>query len=211
MNKISVERKTAESLIFIGLDFGSRDLRAKERINTGLPFFDHMLEQIAWRGEFNLDVKVELDHFALNHVVCEDVGITMGKAIQEYIKRNVDAGVIGYGFAYGTIDEALSRATFSFESRAYLDLTWDGVEMPESTEGIKSEDLVAFWEGFVQGAQCTLHLDILKGRAMHGHHHWESAFRAAAQALREAIQVRTWRQGMAAGVANQIQFVVRED
>jgi len=206
--KIRVERKTAESKIVAIIDDGPRNSEAKRDLETPLIFFNHMLEQIAWRSELNIKVKVELDHFFLNHVVCEDVGITLGRAFQELVMQKMGEGIKAYGSASATIDEALARSVVSFESRAYLDLNFNGIEVPQTTEGIQSEDLVAFWEGFVQGAQATLHLDLLKARPNHGHHQWESIFRAAGQALRDALEIRSWRRDMAAGVAGKIDFKV---
>ncbi|MFZ7104795.1 MAG: imidazoleglycerol-phosphate dehydratase [Peptococcaceae bacterium] len=206
--KVIVERGTAESKILIELDDGPRNPQLKKEINTPLVFFNHMLEQIAWRSELNIGIKVELDHFFLNHVICEDLGIALGRACKELLERKIPEGAKGYGFALATIDESLARAVVSFESRAYLDLNFNGVEVPQMTEGGYSEDLVAFWEGFVQGAQATLHLDLLKGRANHGHHHWESLFRAAGQALRDAIEHREWRKDMTSGVAGKIGFKI---
>jgi len=202
--QIKVTRQTLESKITVILNDGPRDPEGKKKINTPLAFFNHMLEQIAWRCELNIAVAVELDHFFLNHVVCEDVGITMGRAFKELLEKRLADGSKGYGFALAAIDESLARTVVSFESRAYLDLNFNEITVPAATEGIHSEDLVAFWEGFVQGAQATLHLDLLKGRDNHGHHHWESLFRAAGQALRDALVIHPWRKDMAAGVAGKI-------
>lgn len=207
---IRVVRKTSESLIRVEIDFGPRDPRGKEKIATPLPFFNHMLEHVAWRGEMNLNVQVQLDHFDLIHVITEDVGITFGRAIKEFVEANADHGIVGYGYAYGTIDEALTRSVLSFENRAYLDFNATAVKLPASMEGMNSEDLVAFFEGFVQGAQATLHLDLLKGRDGHGHHIWESAFRAFGEALRQSLSTRPWRGGMTAGVAGKISFEIEK-
>lgn len=207
--KVTVERKTRESVITVYIDDGPRDLEAKKKLKTTLTFFNHMLEQIAWRSELNIGVEVEMDHFFLNHLVCEDVGLTFGRAFKELMAKRQAEGAKGYGFALATIDEALARAVISFESRAYLDLNFNNILIPEGTEGINSEDLVSFLEGFVQGAQATLHIDLLKARANHGHHQWESIFRAIGQAFREALEIRPWRQDMAAGVAGKIDFDIK--
>lgn len=207
--KVTVERKTRESVITVYIDDGPRDLEAKKKLKTTLTFFNHMLEQIAWRSELNIGVEVEMDHFFLNHLVCEDVGLTFGRAFKELMVKKQAEGAKGYGFALATIDEALARAIISFESRAYLDLNFNNIVVPEGTEGINSEDLVSFLEGFVQGAQATLHIDLLKARANHGHHQWESIFRAIGQAFREALEIRPWRQDMAAGVAGKIGFDIK--
>lgn len=206
--KIKVTRDTLETKTTVILDDGPRDPRAKERINTPLIFFNHMLEHIAWRSELNITVELEMDHFFLNHLVCEDVGITMGRAFKELLEKRIPAGGKGYGFALATIDESLARAVVSFESRTYFDFTHDDILIPGTTEGIHSEDLIAFWEGFTVGAQATVHLDLLKARDNHGHHQWESLFRAAGQALKDALSIEPWRRDMASGVAGKISFEV---
>ncbi|PWI58692.1 imidazoleglycerol-phosphate dehydratase [Sulfoacidibacillus thermotolerans] len=194
----------------ITLDRGPRDPDAKQKLASPLPFFNHMLEHVAWRGQMNITLTVQLDHFDLVHVITEDVGITLGRAVKEYVERNAANGIVGYGSAYGVIDESLARAVISFENRAYFDFTRENVELPEQMEGMCSEDLVAFFEGFVQGAQCTLHVDVLKGRQGHGHHIWEAIFRAFGMALYEALMEREWRAQMTAGVAGDIRFEIEE-
>ncbi|SMB88116.1 imidazoleglycerol-phosphate dehydratase [Desulfonispora thiosulfatigenes DSM 11270] len=203
---INVERKTLESKMEVYIDDGPRNPQIKKEIQTPLAFFNHMIEQIAWRSELNIGIKTELDEYFLSHVICEDVGITLGKAFKELVENKLKEGAKAYGFAYATIDESLARAVVSFESRAYIDLNLENIEVPESTENIQSEDLIAFLEGFAQGAQATLHIDLLKGRPQNGHHHWESIFRAVGQALRDAIEIRPWRKDMSAGVAGKIEF-----
>ncbi|NLT94323.1 MAG: imidazoleglycerol-phosphate dehydratase [Clostridia bacterium] len=206
--QVKVKRQTAETRTIVILDDGPRDPEAKKKLKTPLEFLNHMLEHIAWRSELNIAVEVEMDHFSLNHLVGEDVGITLGRAFKELLERRLEQGGTGYGFALAAIDDSLARAVVSFEGRAYLDLNFNNIIVPMATEGVNSEDLVAFWEGFVQGAQATLHLDLLKGRDNHGHHHWESLFRAAGQALRDALNIRPWRKDMTAGVAGRINFSV---
>ena len=205
---IKVTRTTAESTITVLLDDGPRDPDAKRKLNTMLPFFSHMLEQVAWRSQLNIQIDLQLDHFELAHLVTEDVGITLGRAIKEYVDRHYRDGLVGYGSAFGIIDEAMTRAVISFESRALLDFTTGPVDVPEQVEGMKSEDMIAFFEGFVQGAQCTLHLDLLKGRDRHGHHIWESAFRALGMALQQVMVVSPWRKDMSAGVCGNIQYQI---
>ena len=201
--QIIAERKTAESEIVVKLDFGPRYADPKKGLKTTMPFLNHMLEHVIWRGEFNLEVGVELKDFYLFHVICEDIGITMGRAVKEYVAAKLDEGLTGYGFALATIDEALARAVISFENRAYLDFSHPGVIIPAQTENTNSEDLKTFFEGFVQGACCTLHLDVLKGE--NGHHIWEALFRSFGEALFRALSIRKWRRGITAGVAGPIQ------
>ncbi|KUO96312.1 imidazoleglycerol-phosphate dehydratase [Ferroacidibacillus organovorans] len=207
-NRITVTRKTKESTMVVVFGRGERDATLKQRLNTTLPFFNHMLEHVVWRGELTMAVDVQLDAYHLVHVITEDTGIAFGKAVKEWVDRYASRGIVGYGSAYGVIDEALARAVLSFESRAYLAFDRNQVKLPEQMEGMQSEDLVAFFEGFVQGAQCTLHLDLLKGREGHGHHIWESAFRAFGMALYESLSERAWRKGMTAGVAGAIHYEI---
>ncbi|NMB42400.1 MAG: imidazoleglycerol-phosphate dehydratase [Firmicutes bacterium] len=197
------ERKTAESEIIVKLDFGPRYADPKAGLKTTMPFLNHMLEHVIWRGEFNLEVSVELSDFHLFHVICEDIGMTLGRAVNEYVKLKREEGLAGYGFALATIDEALARSVISFESRAYLNFSHPGVAIPAQTENTNSEDLQTFFEGFVQGASCTLHLDVLKGE--NGHHIWEAAFRSFGEALFRAFSLRKWRREITAGVAGPIE------
>lgn len=207
--EIIVKRKTNESLMSVTINDGPRDPEAKNHLNTTLTFYNHMMEQIAWRSEMNIYLDVSLDHFSLNHVICEDLGITYGKAIGEMMDRKQKMGAPGYGYSYGNIDESMARCVIGFEKRAYLDLDYNEIIVPESVEGINSEDLVSFLEGFVQGAQATVHIDLLKARDNHGHHQWESIFRAFGDALRKAMLVRPWRENMAAGVAGEITWEIK--
>ena len=208
--EIIVKRKTNESLMTVRVNDAPRDPEARKGLNTPLTFFNHMMEQIAWRSELNIYMETQLDHFALNHVICEDLGITFGKAIAAMMDKKQKMGAPGYGFSYGNIDESMARSVIGFEKRAYLELQYNGIVVPESVEGINSEDLVSFLEGFVQGAQATLHLDLLKGRDNHGHHQWESIFRALGDSLRSAMLIRPWRENMAAGVAGEITYEIEE-
>jgi len=201
--QVILERKTAESEIMVKIDFGPRYADPKKGLNTTMPFLNHMLEHVIARGEFNLEVNVELKDFYLFHVVCEDIGITIGKAIKEYVESRLDDGITGYGSASAIIDEALSQSVISFENRAYLDFYHpDEVVIPSQTENTNSEDLRTFFEGFVQGASCTLHLNIMKG--INGHHIWEAAFRSFGEALSKALSIREWRKGITSGVAGPI-------
>ena len=90
------------------------------------------------------------------------MGIALGKAVKEYIDKT--DGAYGYGDAIGIIDEAKAEVAMSFESRAYVDIDYHKNTIPSETEGMLSEDLETFLEGFAQGAMCTLHVDLLKGR-----------------------------------------------
>lgn len=205
---ITVKRKTSESEITVTLDFNAFKKDYRKRIKTPLPFLNHMIEHIAWRSEVNIEVNVQLDEFNLNHLVCEDVAITFGKAVYEYMQDNAANGVVGFGDGIGMIDEAMSRAAISFENRAYFQIDYNGLNVPMQTEGMLTEDLETFLEGFVQGAMCTLHIDLLKGH--NGHHIWEAIYRSFGVALGRALAMSEKRKGMTSGVAGQIAFEIQK-
>ncbi len=200
--KVTARRKTSESDIHVTLDFGPRVADPKQGLQTTLPFLNHMLEHIIARGQFNMEVSVQLSDFYLYHVVCEDIGMTLGQAVREYVQARLDDGLKGYGYSLATIDEALARVVISFEERALLDFTSPGLSIPPQTENTNSEDLQTFLEGFVQGGRCTLHVDLLKGE--NGHHIWEAIFRALGEALFQALELQEWRRGITSGVAGPI-------
>ncbi len=188
------------------LDFSGVKPNYREDINTPLPFLNHMIEHIAWRGGFNVKVDVKLDKFTLTHVICEDLGIAVGKAVAEYIRLNKENGAVGFGAAVGIIDEAKAECAVSFESRAYCNIDYHGNTPAASVEGMDSEDLETFLDGFAQGAACTLHVDLYKGH--NGHHIWEAIYRAFGSALRQAVYLDPERRGMSSGVAGSIEWTV---
>lgn len=204
MEQIKVTRKTTESKMTVALDFAPLRADYREKINTGITFLDHMIEHIAWRGGFNIEIDVKLDKFALTHVICEDLGIAFGKAVKEYISRT--DGAMGYGDAVGMIDEARAQCAISFEERAYIDIDYHGADMSERVEGMDKEDLETFLEGFVQGAMCTMHIDLMKGR--NGHHIWEAIYRSFGTALNRTLAVNEARKGKTSGVAGKIEWIV---
>lgn len=204
MEKIKVTRKTTESEMNVALDFSPLKTDYRKYIKTPMPFLNHMIEHIAYRGGFNIDVDMSLDEFTLTHVIAEDLGIALGKACREYIDRT--DGCYGYGDAVGIIDEVKAECAVSFESRAYIDFDFHGVSLPESVEGMYNEDLETFLEGFVQGAMCTLHIDVLKGR--NGHHIWEAVYRSVGTALNRAFEVSADRKGKTSGVAGKIEWTI---
>jgi len=202
MNPIKVIRKTTESEMSVVLDFSPIKPNYREKINTSLPFLNHMIEHIAWRGGFNVEVECKLANFTLTHVICEDLGIALGKACAEYIKRT--DGACGFGDAIGIIDEAKAETALSFESRVFIDVDCHGVEIADRVEGMDSEDLFTFLEGFAQGACCTMQIDVLRG--VNGHHIWEAVFRSFGTALKNVFEVNEERKGMTAGVAGKIEW-----
>lgn len=204
MKPIKVIRKTTESEMTVELDFSPVKPDYREKINTGITFLNHMIEHIAWRGGFNIEVSVKLDKLVLTHVIAEDLGMALGKAAREYILCT--DGAQGYGDATGIIDEAKAQCAISFEERAYCNIDYNGKELSETVEGMYSEDLETFLEGFAQGAMCTLHIDLQKGH--NGHHIWEAIYRAFGTALNRAFEVLEERKGKTAGVAGKIEWIV---
>ncbi len=201
-NKITVTRKTTESSIRVTIEKGALKPDYRTKIKTPLPFLNHMIEHIAWRGALNIEIELNLPDFQLTHLVTEDVSMTLGRAVGEYVKLNNPSG---YGFGIGIIDEAKAEAVISFEDRSYLDFTTE-VDYDEMVEGMPAEELITFLDGFAQGARCTLHIDLLKGE--NGHHIWEAVYRAFGIALGNALLVDESRKGLTSGVAGKVTYEV---
>ena len=206
MEKIKVMRKTTESEMSVVLDFAPLASDYRKNINTPITFLNHMLEHIAWRSGINIITDVKLDKFCLTHVICEDLGIALGKAVLEYINRKTAEGIIGYGDAYGIIDEARAHSLISFESRTYFEIDYNGINMCENVEGMYKEDLETFLLGFAQGANCTLQISVEKGE--NGHHIWEAVFRSVGTMLGNALRLMPERAGKTSGVAGSINWVI---
>lgn len=201
-NKITVVRKTTESSIRVTIDKGDLRPDYRKHIRTPLPFLNHMIEHIAWRAALNIDIDMELDEFQLVHLVTEDVSMTLGRAVGEFVRLNTPSG---YGHGVGIIDEAKAEAAVSFEDRSMLSFS-SAVSYGELVEGMPAEELVTFLDGFVQGARCTLHMDIEKGE--NGHHIWEAVYRAFGIALGAALHVDEERKGLTSGVAGKVIYEV---
>ncbi len=199
-NKVKVTRRTSESYVRVEIEKGELKADYRKHIRTPLPFLNHMIEHIAWRAGLNIDIELEMPDFSLIHLVCEDVSMTLGRAVGEFVKQNRPSG---YGFSVGIIDEAKTSAAISFEDRSLLDFT-SAVEYGESVEGMPSEELITFLDGFAQGARCTLHIDIEKGK--NGHHIWEAVYRAFGIALGCALSVDPNRIGKTSGVAGEVVY-----
>ena len=179
MRKAEVSRTTKETKIGVKLNL---DGKGAAQIATGVPFLDHMLEQVARHGAFDLDISAKGDlHIDAHHTV-EDIGISLGQA---FAKAAGDKkGVRRYGHAYVPLDEALSRAVVDLSGRPGLEYR---IEFTRARIGEFDVDLVhEFFQGFVNHAQVTLHLDNLKGT--NAHHQAETAFKAFGRALRMAVE-----------------------
>ena len=175
-----VTRNTNETQISVSLNL---DGSGKSKLATGVGFLDHMLDQIARHGVFDLEVIAKGDlHIDAHHTV-EDVGITLGQAFAQAIGDK--SGVRRYGHAYVPLDEALSRVVVDLSGRPGLDMKIDFVR---ARIGEFDVDLTReFFQGFVNHALVTLHIDNLKGD--NAHHQAETAFKAFGRALRMAVEV----------------------
>ena len=175
-----ITRNTNETQISVTLDL---DGSGKTKLASGVGFLDHMLDQIARHGVFDLEVSAKGDlHIDAHHTV-EDIGITLGQAFAKAIGDNM--GVRRYGHAYVPLDEALSRVVVDLSGRPGLDMKIDFVR---ARIGEFDVDLVReFFQGFVNHALVTLHIDNLKGD--NAHHQAETAFKAFGRALRMAVEL----------------------
>jgi len=173
-----VERNTLETQIQVEINL---DGVGSSNIQTGLGFFDHMLEQVARHGLFDITIKAMGDlHIDAHHTV-EDVGITLGQAFKEALGEK--AGISRYGHSYVPLDEALSRVVIDLSGRPGLEYTVDYVR---GRIGEFDVDLIReFFQGFVNLAGVTLHIDNLKGD--NAHHQSETIFKAFGRALRVAV------------------------
>ena len=204
--KIKTTRTTTESEMTVILDFSPVKPDYRKRIQTTLPFLNHMIEHIAWRGGFNVETQVKLDEFLLTHVIAEDLGIALGKALAEYVARSREQGVTGFGDGTGIIDEAQAKTCISFENRAYFAIDYHGLALTEKVEGMDTQDLETFLLGICQGACCTLQIDVVKGE--NGHHIWEAVFRSLGTCLKNALYLDPARKGMTSGVAGAIDWKI---
>lgn len=201
-NKITAVRRTSESSVKVMIEKGTLWTDYRSHIRTPLTFLNHMIEHVVWRSGLNIDIELDLPDFQLVHLVTEDVSMTLGKAVGEFVRLNQPSG---YGFGIGIIDEAKTTAVISFENRALLDFT-SKTEYGEQVEGMPAEELITFLDGFAQGARCTLHIDIEKGE--NGHHIWESVYRAFGIALGMAIHPDNIKGGTTSGVAGEVFYEI---
>lgn len=178
MNMIKVSRKTNETDIEVGLNlYGT----GQANIDTGVPFLDHMLDQIARHGLMDLTIKCDGDTQIDDHHSVEDIGITLGQALSKAVGDK--AGFTRYGHAFVPLDEALSRVVLDLSGRPGLELN---VNFTRAMIGSFDVDLISeFFQGFVNHALITLHIDNLKG--VNSHHQAETIFKAFGRALRMAV------------------------
>ena len=175
-----VSRNTNETQIRVAINLDGTGI---QKLNTGVPFLDHMIDQIARHGLFDIEIDCQGDlHIDAHHTV-EDVGITLGQAFAKAIGDK--KGVRRYGHAYVPLDEALSRVVVDFSGRPGLEFH---VPFTRSMIGAFDVDLThEFFQGFVNHALVTLHIDNLRG--VNAHHQCETVFKAFGRALRMAAEL----------------------
>ena len=178
--KASVTRDTLETQIRVAINL---DGTGQTSFQTGVPFLDHMMDQIARHGLIDLDIKANGDHEIDDHHTVEDIGITLGQAFAKAVADK--KGIYRYGSAYVPLDEALSRVVIDFSGRPGLEYH---IEFTRAMIGRFDVDLFyEFFQGFVNHAGVTLHIDNLRGR--NAHHQIETVFKAFGRALRMAVAV----------------------
>ena len=175
-----VSRATRETRIRVKVNL---DGTGQSNLSTGIGFFDHMLDQIARHGLIDLDIQAEGDLHIDGHHTVEDVGITLGQAVAQAVgdKR----GIMRYGHAYVPLDEALSRVVVDFSGRPGIEMH---VPFKSGMVGAFDTQLTfEFFQGFVNHAFVSLHIDNLRGE--NAHHKAETVFKAFGRALRAALQI----------------------
>jgi imidazoleglycerol-phosphate dehydratase len=183
----SVERNTNETQISIQLNL---DGTGQSSLNTGLPFLEHMIDQIARHGMLDISINAKGDLEIDAHHTVEDIGITLGQAFSQAIGDK--KGIVRYGHAYVPLDEALSRVVIDFSGRPGLEFR---VQFPRARVGDFDVDLThEFFQGFVNHANVTLHIDSITGD--NSHHIAETIFKAFGRALRMAAAPDERMQGI---------------
>lgn len=187
MRKAEITRNTLETQITVSINI---DGNGTSQFNTGLGFLDHMLDQIARHGMMDINVQAKGDlHIDAHHTV-EDIGITLGQAFAKAVSDK--KGINRYGHAYVPLDEALSRVVLDLSGRPGLEFN---CQFARATIGDFDVDLVhEFFQGFVNHAHVTLHIDNLKGH--NSHHQTETIFKAFGRALRMAVTADTRMAGI---------------
>lgn len=176
----NVKRDTLETAVEVALNL---DGSGKNKLETGLPFFEHMLEQIARHGHFDINIKAKGDLEVDAHHTVEDIGIVLGQALRKAL--DTKAGVQRYGHAYIPLDEALSRVVVDLSGRPCL--IWQ-VSFTRAVVGGFDVDLFReFFQAMVNHGQFTLHVDNLRGD--NSHHQAETIFKAFGRALRMAVAI----------------------
>ncbi len=179
MRKSEVSRDTLETRIVVNLNLDGTGIA---KLQTGVGFLDHMLDQVARHGLIDLDIRAEGDRHIDDHHTVEDIGITLGQAMASALADK--KGIRRYGHAYVPLDEALSRVVVDLSGRPGLEYH---VDFTRARIGEFDVDLLReFFQGFVNHAGVTLHIDNLRGS--NAHHQAETVFKAFGRALRMALE-----------------------
>ena len=180
MRQVEVTRNTSETQVTITLNLDGSGLA---KLNSGVPFLDHMLDQIARHGMFDLTIEAKGDTHIDDHHTVEDIGITLGQALAKAVGDK--AGLSRYGHSYVPLDETLSRVVIDLSGRPELEFH---VPFTRARIGTFDVDLsIEFFRGFANHAGVTLHIDNLRG--VNAHHQMESVFKAFGRALRMAVAI----------------------
>ena len=180
MRKAEIQRDTKETQVFVALDL---DGRGKGSLASGIPFLDHMLEQLGKHGGFDLTVQARGDlHIDLHHTV-EDVGIVLGTAVKEALGDK--AGVRRFADALVPLDEALVQIALDLSGRPFL--VYDVEPVAEWIGTFDPQLAEEFWRAFAFAAGITLHMRSLSGK--NGHHVIEASFKGVARSLRDAVKI----------------------
>lgn len=196
-NKVSLTRTTLESQIDILVEEGKR---RPYKIKTGIKFFNHMLTGLASRACLNIDAFYKATEVeTLDHVIVEDIGLSLGRAIREMLDARIQKGVNGRGSYTVAFDEALVTVTLAFDGRAYTFLRGDVPAVKqEQVEDMLSTNLRQFFEGFAQGAGAVVQVQFFAGED--SHHTWEATFKAFGESIRESLSPCPYRAGTTIGL-----------
>lgn len=187
MRQAKGERETKETKIHLTLDLDGTGLA---EIATGIPFFDHMLEQIARHGGVDLTLEAQGDLEVDGHHTIEDTGILLGQMIREALGDK--AGVTRYGHSYVPLDESLARVVLDLSGRPYL---YFDADFPYEYMGTYPCEMTReFFQAVANNAGLTLHIELLHGK--NAHHETEAIFKAFGRALRQAVQIDPHVQGI---------------
>lgn len=185
--KAQVERNTLETQIKVSINL---DGTGEAKFDTGVPFLEHMMDQICRHGLIDIEAYAKGDLHIDDHHTVEDLGITLGQAFAKAVGDK--KGIRRYGHAYVPLDEALSRVVIDFSGRPGLEMNIPFVK--GSVGGFDVDLFYEFFQGFVNHAQVTLHIDNLKGK--NAHHQIETVFKAFGRSLRMALELDDRMAGM---------------
>lgn len=182
-----IERNTLETKISVSINL---DGKGESSLNTGMPFLEHMLDQVARHGMLDISIQAEGDLHIDGHHTAEDIGIGLGQAVAQAVGDK--KGIRRYGHAYVPLDEALSRVVVDFSGRPGLEFA---VEFPRAKVGeFDTELFYEFFQGFTNHAGVTLHMDSIRGH--NAHHIAETLFKAFGRALRMALELDPRMEGI---------------